>query len=72
MDSRTRKFEQITSALRVNSTGEDEKCSLDALNLSDKPYDLMSLQDASDGFSRLKKGISLDHTPNCGCGFSSL
>ena len=50
----------MTSALRVSPTGEDEKCSVDALNLCDQPYASVSLQDASDGFSRLKKGISLD------------
>ena len=58
--TRSRKIEEVTSALRVNSDGEDEKCSMDDLKLSMQPYSSMSLRDASDGFSKLIKGISLD------------
>lgn len=50
----------MTSALRVNSDGEDEKCSMDDLKQSMQPYLSMSLRDASDGFSKLIKGVRLD------------
>ena len=50
----------MTSALRVDSHGEDEKCSVEAVELSMQPYESMTLQDASEGFRKLTKGISLD------------
>ena len=59
-DARTIKIEELTSALRVNSQGEEEKCSVEAVKLSMQPDETMSLQDASDGFRKLSKGISLD------------
>ena len=39
---------------------EDVKCSVEAVELSMQPYESMSLQDASEGFRKLTKGISLD------------
>ena len=60
LDTRARNLEQLTCALRVDSEGEDVKCSEEALKQSMKPYASMSLQDASEGFSKLRKGISLD------------
>ena len=60
LDTRTRNITQVASALRVNSDGEDEKCSLDAVKQSKEPYASMTLQDASHGFSKLQKGLSLD------------
>ena len=59
-DARTTKMEELTAALRVDSHGDDEKCSLEAVQLSMQPYESMSLQDASEGFRKLSKGISLD------------
>ena len=61
-DARTTKMEELTSALRVDSHGEDEKCSVDVVELSMQPYESMSLQDASEGFRKLTKGISLDES----------
>ena len=40
-------MEELTSALRVDSHGEDEKRSVEAVELSMQPYESMSLQDAS-------------------------
>ena len=59
-DARTTKMEELTAALCVDSHGDDEKCSLEAVQLSMQPYESMSLQDASEGFRKLSKGISLD------------
>ena len=59
-DARSTKMEELTSALRVDSHGEDEKCSVEAVELSMQPYESMTLQDASEGFRKLTKGISLD------------
>ena len=53
-------MKQVTSPLRVSYDGEDEKCCVDAVKLSIQPYTSMSVQDASDGFSKLLKGICLD------------
>ena len=60
LDTRSRDMEELTSALRFDSHGEEEKCSVEAVGLSMQPYASMSLQDASEGFSKLRKGISLD------------
>ena len=60
LDTRTAKMEELTSALRVNSLGDDEKCSAEAIESSMQPYESMTLQDASEGFQKMKKGISLD------------
>ena len=56
-DARTTKMEELTAALRLDSHGEDEKCSVEAVELSMQPYDSMSLQDSSEGFRKLSKGI---------------
>ena len=53
-------MDELTCALRFDSHGEEEKCSVEAVQLSMQPYASMSLQDASEGFSKLRKGISLD------------
>ena len=53
-------MEELTAALRLDSHGEDEKCSVEAVELSMQPYESMSLQDAAEGFRKLSKGISLD------------
>ena len=53
-------MDELTCALRFDSHGEEEKCSVEAVGLSMQPYASMSLQDASEGFSKLRKGISLD------------
>ena len=58
--TRSRNLNQLTSALRVDLDGGDEKCSVEAFELSRQPYASMTLQDASEGFSKLRKGISLD------------
>ena len=55
LDTRTSNMEQLTSALRV-----DSKCSVESLRLSMKPYASLSLHEASEGFSKLRKGIGLD------------
>ena len=60
VDSTICDMKQVTSPLRVDCDGEDEKCSVDAVKLSMQPYTSMSVQDASDGFSKLLKGICLD------------
>ena len=61
-DARSTKMEELTSTLRADSYGEDVKCSVEAVELSMQPYESMSLQDASEGFRKLTKGISLDET----------
>lgn len=53
-------MEEFTSALRIDSHGEDDKCSVEPVELSMQPYESMTLQDASKGFRKLTKGISLD------------
>ena len=53
-------MEKLTTALRVHSRGEDEKCSVAAAELSMQPYASMSLQDASEGFLMLTKVTSLE------------
>ena len=46
--------------MKVDSDGEEEKCSKNAIEQSEQPYSTMTLQEASIGFSNLSKGISLD------------
>ena len=60
LDMKTRHIKELTEALTVNSDGEEEKCSLNAVEQSNQPYTTMTLQQASEGFSKLTKGISLD------------
>ena len=60
LDMKTGHIKELTQALTVNSYGEDEKCSLNAFEQSNQPYTTMTLQQASEGFSKLTKGISID------------
>ena len=53
-------MEDLTSALRVDPLGYDEKCSVEAVELAIQHYASMSLKDASEGFSKPTKEISLD------------
>ena len=53
-------MEEMTRALQFDSDGEEEKISVEAAQLSKQPYISMTLQEASEGFSKLRKGISLD------------
>ena len=56
----TGQLNNLTLPLRVDPDGQELKCSEDAAKLSKQPYSSMTVQDASDGFSKLQKGISLD------------
>ena len=60
MGTRSRCLNQLTCALLVDSDELDEKCSVEAFKLSMQPYASMTLQDASEGFSKLRKGSSLN------------
>ena len=60
LDMKIRHIKELTEALTVNSDGDEEKCSLNAVEQSKQPYTTMTLQQASEGFSKLTKGISLD------------
>ena len=56
MDARPRSMEDLTPALCVDSYGQDEKVSMESVELLMQPYALMSLKDALEGFSNLTKG----------------
>ena len=60
LDTRSRTMEELTCALRHDMDGHEEKCSMEAVTLAMQPYASMSMKDASEGFYKLRKGISLD------------
>ena len=60
LDMKSQHIKELTEALKVDSDGEEEKCSKNAIEQSEQPYGTMTLQEASIGFSNLSKGISLD------------
>ena len=59
LDTRSRTMEELTCALRHDLDGQEEKCSMEAVTLAMQPYASMSMQEASEGFYKLRKGISL-------------
>ena len=40
-------IKELTEALKVDSDGEEEKCSKNAIEQSEQPYSTMTLQEAS-------------------------
>ena len=60
LDTRSRTMEELTCALRHDMDGHEEKCSMEAVTLAMQPYASMSMKEASEGFYKLRKGISLD------------
>ena len=60
LDMRTRGVKNLTEALTFAPDGEEQKCSENAVKLSNQPYSSMTLQVASERYSKLTKGISMD------------
>ena len=57
---KARDIKELTQALIVNSDRKDDKCSRNAVKQSKQPYTTMKLQQASEAFSKLTRGISFD------------
>jgi len=60
LDTKTHCIKELTEALRFAPDGTEEKCPEEAVELSNQPYPTMTLQEASQTYSKLRKGISLD------------
>ena len=60
LGKKTSHIKELTQELTVNSDGDDEKCRVNAVERSKQPYTTMTLQQASEVFSKLTNSISLD------------
>ena len=60
LDNRSRVLNELTSSITVDSKGEEEKCSIEAIKSSQRPYTVMSVENCSKILSKIKKGADVD------------
>ena len=60
LEERFRSQTELTSALTVNSEGDEEKISVEAYQKSREPYTVMSIKECTKIYSMIKKGESMD------------